>query len=356
MSLTSAEFAFIAALVRRGAAIVLEAGKEYLVEARLKPLAQEYGLATVSEFISRAQLTAEPETERRIVDALTTNETSFFRDAEPFAALGEVVLPQLLLARAATRHLRVWSAACSSGQEPYSLSMQLSEALPPGWTFEILGSDISTEMLRRAETGWYGPVEVNRGLTPAALGRHFERSGTGWQVSGAVRRSVTFRRLNLAAPLPHLGRFDVIFLRNVLIYFDLETKRSVLQQVVPLLRPDGWLFLGSAETMIGVDDGLERVVTSRTSAYRPRSQVVPLAARVQSKPPHKAAADSKSPSAAAAEPAVVGASTAGDPSTADTHSIDPFEGPETTTEPPAADSAAPWSASMDISFNVAGRG
>jgi chemotaxis protein methyltransferase CheR len=352
MSLSPAEFAFIAALVRRGSAIVLEAGKEYLVEARLKPLAQEYGLATVSEFISRAQLSVAPETERRIVDALTTNETSFFRDAEPFAALAEVVLPQLLAARAATRHLRIWSAACSSGQEPYSLAMQLSDALPSGWTFEILGSDISNEMLSRAETGWYGPLEVNRGLTAPMLSRHFERSGAGWRVSGAVRRPVTFRRLNLAAPLPHLGRFDVIFLRNVLIYFDVETKRSVLRQVVPMMRPDGWLFLGSAETTIGVDDGLERVVTSRTSAYRPRSQAVPLAARAQPKRPPAATPEPSPHRAATAAPAPAPPPAAQSPS----QSVDPFETPETTTEPAPADSAAPWSASMDISFNVAGRG
>ena len=332
MSISRAEFAFIATLVRRDAAIVLETGKEYLVESRLQPLARQLGVATVSEFIGRVQHTSEPETERRIVDALTTNETSFFRDCEPFAALAEVVLPQLLAARAATRHLRVWSAACSSGQEPYSLSMQLSDALPSGWTFEILGTDISTEMLSRADAGCYGPVEVSRGLTTPMLRRHLEPSGTGWRVSRAVRRPVTFQRLNLAAPLPALGPFDIVFLRNVLIYFDVETKRSVLRQVVPLMRPDGWLFLGSAETTIGVDDGLERVATGRTSAYRPRCQTAPASDR-----------------AGVAQPTVPCTS-------ADVGSIDMFEAPERTTGPLPVESAAPWSASMDISLNLAGRG
>jgi chemotaxis protein methyltransferase CheR len=271
MTLTAQEFAFISSLVRRDAAIVLEPGKEYLVEARLMPLARQTGLATVSEFVTRAQQRPEPEVQRRIVDALTTNETSFFRDGEPFVAMTSVILPDLLSRRGGNRHLKVWSAACSSGQEPYTLAIQLLDNLPGGWTFEILGTDISTEMLTRAEAGQYTQLEVNLGLPAASLVRHFERVGTHWRVSSRLRRNVSFRRLNLAAPLPPLPLFDVIFLRNVLIYFDVETKRSVLQRVSAALKPDGWLFLGSAETTIGIDDRFERVVTGRTSAYRLRS-------------------------------------------------------------------------------------
>jgi chemotaxis protein methyltransferase CheR len=228
-------------------------------------------VATVSEFVLRAQQRPEPEVQRRIVDALTTNETSFFRDGEPFAAMTTMVLPELLGRRGLARHLKVWSAACSSGQEPYTLAMQLNDNMPAGWTYDILGTDISTEMLARAEAGEYTQLEVNRGLPAASLVRHFERVGTHWKVSGQLRRNVTFRRLNLAAPLPPLPQFDVIFLRNVLIYFDVETKRAVLQRVSALLKPDGWLFLGSAETTIGIDDRFERVVTGRSSAYRFRS-------------------------------------------------------------------------------------
>lgn len=273
MTLTAQEFTFISNLVRRDAAIVLESGKEYLVEARLMPLARQAGIATVSEFVLRAQHRPDSEVLGRIVDALTTNETSFFRDGEPFTAISSMVLPELLSRRAAVRQLRVWSAACSSGQEPYTLAMQLSDHLPAGWNYEILGTDISAEMLTRAEAGQYTQLEVNRGLPAAALVRHFERVGTHWRVSQQLRRNVSFRRLNLAVPLPPLPAFDVIFLRNVLIYFDVETKRSVLQRVSQALKPDGWLFLGSAETTIGIDDRFERVVTGRTSAYRLRSAV-----------------------------------------------------------------------------------
>jgi chemotaxis protein methyltransferase CheR len=271
MTLTSQEFAFISGLVRRDASIVLEAGKEYLVEARLLPLARKAGISTVSEYVNRAQNRPEPKIHQQIVDALTTNETSFFRDNEPFTALSNQVIPELVKARSATRSLRVWSAACSSGQEPYSLAMVMQDAMPLGWNSEILATDISTEMLTRAEAGTFTQLEVNRGLPAPLLVRYFERVGAHWKVSSSLRNHMTFKRLNLAAPLPSIGQFDVIFIRNVLIYFDVETKRSVLQQVSNLLRSDGWLFLGSAETTIGIDDRFERVVAGRTSAYRLRT-------------------------------------------------------------------------------------
>lgn len=271
MTLTSQEFAFISGLVRRDASIVLEAGKEYLVEARLLPLARKAGISTVSEYVNRAQSRPEPQIHQQIVDALTTNETSFFRDGEPFTALSNQVIPELVKARSATRSLKVWSAACSSGQEPYSLAMVMQDALPLGWNSEILATDISTEMLKRAEAGTFTQLEVNRGLPAPLLVRYFERVGAHWKVASSLRNHVSFKRLNLASPLPSMGPFDVIFIRNVLIYFDVETKRSVLQQVSNLLRPDGWLFLGSAETTIGIDDRFERVVAGRTSAYRLRT-------------------------------------------------------------------------------------
>ncbi len=270
MTLTAQEFAFISGLVRRDAAIVLEAGKEYLVEARLLPLARQSGLPSVSEFVARAQQRPEPEVHRKIVDALTTNETSFFRDGEPFKQLVDTVLPDLLVRRASTRSIKVWSAASSSGQEPYTIAMVLQDNLPPGWSFDIIGTDISTEMLTRAEAGQYTQLEVNRGLPAPLLVKHFERNGAHWQIAQALRKNVSFRRLNLAAPFPSMGPFDIVFIRNVLIYFDVQTKRTVLQRVAGTLRPDGWLFLGSAETTIGIDDRFERVVAGRTSAYKLR--------------------------------------------------------------------------------------
>ncbi|MCO8272626.1 methyltransferase [Actinoplanes sp. TRM 88003] len=271
MTLSQAEFNFVSQLVRREASIVLAPGKEYLVEARLIPVARAVGASGVSEFLADLQRRPDPTKQRKIIDALTTNETSWFRDREPFAALTDVVLPELVKSRAAARKVRVWSAASSSGQEAYSLAITMQEALPAGWSYDIMGTDISTEMVKRAETAEYSQVEVNRGLPAAQLVQYFERAGAHWRITQALRRNVSFRLMNLTAPLPVMQPFDVIFLRNVLIYFDVATKRTVLQNVAKLLRPDGWLFLGAAETTIGIDDNYERVAAGRTSAYRVRT-------------------------------------------------------------------------------------
>jgi chemotaxis protein methyltransferase CheR len=279
MTLSAADFAFVAQMVRREAAIVLAPGKEYLVEARLLPVAREAGAPSVAAFLAELQRRPDPVMQRSIVDALTTNETSWFRDREPFTALSDVIVPDLIRTRAGNRKIRVWSAASSSGQEAYSVAITLQEALPPGWSYEILGSDISSEMIKRAQTGEYSQVEVNRGLPAPQLIQYFERNGAHWRVAPALRRNVSFRLLNITAPLPSMPAFDVIFLRNVLIYFDVATKKAVLRNVARLLRPDGWLFLGAAETTIGIDDNYERVAAGRTSAYRLRSAVPSGAAR-----------------------------------------------------------------------------
>jgi chemotaxis protein methyltransferase CheR len=273
VSLSQSDFTFVSQLVRREASIVLAPGKEYLVEARLIPVARQVGAASVAEFLADLQRRPNATHQRRIVDALTTNETSWFRDREPFTALADVVFPELVKSRGAGRKLRIWSAASSSGQEAYSLAITLQESLPPGWSYEILGSDISTEMVQRAEQAEYSQVEVNRGLPAGQLVQYFERAGAHWRITPALRRNVSFRLMNLTAPLPAMPPFDVIFLRNVLIYFDVATKKSVLRNIARLLRPDGWLFLGAAETTIGIDDNYERVAAGRTSAYRIRSVV-----------------------------------------------------------------------------------
>jgi chemotaxis protein methyltransferase CheR len=279
MTLSAGDFAFVAQMVHREAAIVLAPGKEYLVEARLLPVAREAGAPSVAAFLAELQRRSDPVLQRSIVDALTTNETSWFRDREPFTALTDVIVPELIKTRAGARKIWVWSAASSSGQEAYSLAITLQEALPPGWSYEILGSDISSEMIKRAQAGEYSQVEVNRGLPAPQLIQYFERTGAHWRVTPALRRNVSFRLLNLTAPFPSMPPFDVIFLRNVLIYFDVATKKAVLRNVARLLRPDGWLFLGAAETTIGIDDNYERVAAGRTSAYRLRSAVPSGAAR-----------------------------------------------------------------------------
>ncbi|GAA2696969.1 CheR family methyltransferase [Actinoplanes palleronii] len=273
MTLSQSDFSFVSNLVRKEASIVLAPGKEYLVEARLIPVARAVGAANVNEFLADLQRRPNPQFQRKIIDALTTNETSWFRDREPFSALTDVVLPELVKSRASTRKLRFWSAASSSGQEAYSLAITMQENLPTGWNYEIQGTDISHTMVERASKGEYSQVEVNRGLPATQLVQYFERAGAHWRIIQPLRRNVSFKHMSLTAPFPPMQPFDVIFLRNVLIYFDVATKRQVLQQAAKLLRPDGWLFLGAAETTIGIDDNYERVAAGRTSAYRIRNAV-----------------------------------------------------------------------------------
>ncbi|WP_104524326.1 CheR family methyltransferase [Blastococcus atacamensis] len=270
MSLTATSFDWVRELVRKESAIVLQPGKEYLVEARLLPIARQMGLPDVTKLVETVRVRPDAENTRRIVEALTTNETSWFRDGDPFTALTSTVVPALLAARGANERLQIWSAASSSGQEPYTIAMLLDDALPNAASrVSITATDLSREMVQRTKAGRFSQLEVNRGLPAPMLVRHFQRAGTEWEVSPTLRRMVTASECNLAAPLPRMGPFDVVYLRNVLIYFDLPTKQLILRRVRDLMRPDGWLFLGAAETTLGVDDSWERVVIGRSSAYRP---------------------------------------------------------------------------------------
>ncbi len=267
------EFNWVADLVRREAAIVLEFGKEYLVEARLMPLSREAGVADVGQFVRLAQQSAKASLRWAIVEALTTNETSWFRDASVFEGFRTELLPRLLETRAAHQPLRIWSGAASTGQEAYSLAMLLTEELGPGRRFEILGTDISKAVLDQARAGRYTQMEVNRGLPARHLVRFFQRVGAGWQIDARLQKSVTFREMNLAAPFVGLPRFDVVFLRNVLIYFDLPTKQAILRRVRQVMAPDGWLVLGTAETTRGIDEEFEHARLKGLSAYQASSGV-----------------------------------------------------------------------------------
>jgi chemotaxis protein methyltransferase CheR len=270
MTLPATCFDWVRELVHKESAIVLAPGKEYLVEARLLPMARQLGLADVGSLVESVRTRPSPESTRQIVEALTTNETSWFRDGDPFTTLTSTVLPALLGARGPNERLHVWSAACSSGQEPYTIAMLLEDALPnAAQRVSITATDLSREMVERTRAGRFSQLEVNRGLPAPMLVRHFTRAGNEWEVAPALRRMVTATECNLAAPLPRMGPFDVVYLRNVLIYFDLSTKQAILRRVRELMRPDGWLFLGAAETTLGVDDSWERVVLGRSSAYRP---------------------------------------------------------------------------------------
>lgn len=272
MTLTAADFAYIRTLVQADSAIVLENDKEYLVESRLTPVVHELGAGTIAELVGELRRTAPGALRDRVVDAMTTNETSFFRDDRPFHALADVVLPELISARRPRRALDVWCAAGSSGQEAYSIAMLLDEALvrEPRWRVRVLASDISSRMLEQARAGTYSQLEVGRGLPAYRLARHFRREGAQWRVRDRLRSMVECRLINLDAPWPALPQMDLILLRNVLIYFDAATRRRVLDRVRTVLRPDGYLFLGAAETMLQDDDVFERVQVGEAVAYRPR--------------------------------------------------------------------------------------
>jgi chemotaxis protein methyltransferase CheR len=270
LALSAAGFDWVRGLVRRESAIVLDSGKEYLVEARLTPMARRLGLPGVGELVDSVRTSPDAERIRRIVEALTTNETSWFRDVEPFTALTSAVLPALVPARAPGERLRIWSAACSTGQEPYTVAMLLHDALPDAaHRVAITATDLSREMVERTRAGRFTQLEVNRGLPAAMLVRHFTQVDREWEISPALRSMVTPSQCNLAVPLPRMGPFDVVYLRNVLIYFDLPTKREILSRVRQVLRPDGWLFLGAAETTLGIDDRWSRTSVGRGTAYRP---------------------------------------------------------------------------------------
>jgi chemotaxis protein methyltransferase CheR len=272
MAISLPDFTYIADLARRRAAIVLEPGKEYLVESRLTPIAQKEGHAGLAEFIAR--LRTGPESgpmHSRVVDALTTNETFFFRDHHPFEALRKSVLPPLIQARANLRRLTIWCAACSTGQEPYSIAMMLREHFPQlaSWKVNILATDISPRVLDQARKGVYSQIEVNRGLPAIYLVKHFTQNGGGWMVRDEIRKSVEFRELNLIQSWGSLPVFDVVFIRNVLIYFDVPTKQAILRNIRRNMAPDGQLFLGTAETAINLDAGFTAVSHPSITTYRP---------------------------------------------------------------------------------------
>ncbi|MGG5257731.1 CheR family methyltransferase [Phycicoccus avicenniae] len=266
--LETADFELFARIVQQDSAIVLQPGKEYLVSARLAPVAARAGLPDLATLAARLRSRPSDPVRASVVEAMTTNETSFFRDIHPFEALGQHVIPAVTSVPRPDRTLNVWAAACSSGQEPYSIAMTAAETLPPGWQARITATDLSPAMVERTRAGRFSQLEVARGLSAPRLVAHFQRVGTEWEASAALRATINARTLNLAAPLPLMPRFDVVFLRNVLIYFDVPTKAAVLAAVRGVLRPGGYLFLGAAETTLGLDPGFERVALGRAMAYQ----------------------------------------------------------------------------------------
>jgi chemotaxis protein methyltransferase CheR len=259
--MTAQDFEFVRQLLKERCALMLEPGKEYLVETRLMPIVRQLQLQSISELVERLRAKdGNGQLETRIVEAMITSETSFFRDHHPFESLRKTVLPDLLRRRRSQRRLSVWCAACATGQEPYSLAMLIREHFPEltGWHLTLLASDLSREVLARAAEGVYNPIEVTRGLPPTLLAKYFEPQGTSWQLRADIRSMVKFQEFNLARPWPRLPHMDLVLLRNVLIYFDAPTKKAILGRVAHLLRPDGYLLLGSAETTLTQVDFFQR--------------------------------------------------------------------------------------------------
>ncbi len=259
--MNSQDFQLLSTLVRERSGLVLTEDKVYLLESRLVPLARRRGLNTLEDLASELRRTNDEKLKEDITEAMTTNETFFFRDNKPFDIFKENILPHLLKARAGQKTLRIWNAACSTGQEPYSLAMLLKEesAKLTGWRVEIMATDISNEVLEKAKAGLYSQFEVQRGLPIQLLIKYFQQMGEMWQIDSSIRAMVKFEKLNLLDNLSRVGGFDVIFCRNVLIYFDNPTKAKVLNQMRNILAKDGALFLGGAETVLGICDDLKPI-------------------------------------------------------------------------------------------------
>ncbi len=252
--MNTADFDFLRTLLHLRSGLSLTAEKRYLVESRLGILCRRRGIAGLDALVRRLRLDNDRALEAAVVEAMTTNETLFFRDRTPFDLFRDVVLPEKLAANAARRSLRIWCAAVSSGQEAYSLAMILDEVAPrlAGWKVEIIGTDISSDVLDRARAGLYSQFEVQRGLPIQLLLKHFTQEGDKWRISERIRTMVELKSHNLLTSNEHLGQFDVIFCRNVLIYFDVPTKAKVMCALSQRLAPDGAFFLGAAETVIGI--------------------------------------------------------------------------------------------------------
>lgn len=258
-------------LVYGGSAIVLDDSKNYLFYARLSPIVIDEGLPSFDALIGR--MAVDRRLVQRVVEAMTTNETSFFRDFHPFEALRKVVFPEIANTRKAARTLNIWSAASSTGQELYSIAFLIREmASFSGWSVRLTGTDLSTDVLARAREGRYSQLEVSRGLPTQMLARYFDKIETEWQVKDEIRKLAEFRRLNLIEPWGSLPQFDVVFLRNVLIYFDEGTRRKILSRLCSHIRPGGYLFLGGVESGADLLGRMTPVQIDKTICYRANPQ------------------------------------------------------------------------------------
>ncbi|MCD6399921.1 protein-glutamate O-methyltransferase CheR, partial [candidate division WOR-3 bacterium] len=247
-------YRFLQDYVYRESGIVLDGDKQYLLDARLMPIVHQRQLGSLNDLCALLRATGDLSLKQEVVEAMTTNETFFFRDLPQYEALRDIVLPRLVEERQGLRKLSFWSAAASTGQEAYSLAILLLEMGLGDWNIQILGTDLSTQALERARAGKYLQIEVNRGLPARYLVKHFTRSGLEWQLKDEVRRMVRFESFDLRKSMRALGPFDIVFCKNVLIYFDIETKKKILREIRGTLFSGGYLLLGGSETALALDD------------------------------------------------------------------------------------------------------
>jgi chemotaxis protein methyltransferase CheR len=266
---TPSDYEYLRKLLKERSGLDLSADKQYLVESRLVPLARKSALQGIPELVQKMRNGADALT-GEVVEAMTTNETFFFRDKIPFDHLKETVIPALVQARAARRSLRIWCAASSTGQEPYSIAMCLKEAgaALSGWRTEIVATDLSLAVLEKSRSGIFSQFEVQRGLPIQLLVKHFTQNGDLWQLNADIRGMVQHRQLNLLQDFSHLGTFDIIFCRNVLIYFDQTTKANIFDRLSRMMEPDGVLALGAAESVVGITSAF-KPYPDRRGLYRP---------------------------------------------------------------------------------------
>jgi len=271
--MTPQDFDYLRKLLRERSGLVLSAEKQYLAESRLLPVARRHGMTTLAELVEKLKLPGAGALASEVVEAMTTNETFFYRDKVPFEHLTDTVMPALLAARAKERRIRIWCTAASTGQEPYSIAMVLKGlgAALAGFRVEITATDLSGEVIERAKAGIYSQFEVQRGLPIQQLVKYFSKVGDAWQIAPEIRGMVQFRTLNLLNDFSALGSFDLVFCRNVLIYFDQETKTQVLNRVARQMPDDGYLVLGAAETVVGLTDAF-KPVSDRRGLYAPNAR------------------------------------------------------------------------------------
>lgn len=270
MKVAAAQYAFLRDLLRKRTGVVIDDSKQYLVVARLLPIVRQRKIPSIETLIDRVRLGGDPTIERDVLSAMMTHETSFFRDRNPFETLCGIIR-DLVSRRTAERQLVFWSAACSTGQEPFSIAILLNEHfrdLLASWRIRIIATDFSEHVISRARDGVFSELETARGLPPHLLKKYFRPLQGKWSIVQECRRLVEFRQMNLIAEWPPMPACDVVFLRNVMLYFDVTTRSALVRRMRRALRSDGALFLGGAETMLGIDDGYQRCTGTGCSFYR----------------------------------------------------------------------------------------